>query len=320
MWVQWFKEVILKGSLQNYWITPPRQSYSWLVNKLLKLKQVVFPLLKLRLQNGETARFWSDNWSPFGDLQTYLQASHSRLGIPRQATVASLSCDGNWRLPPARSEAQLQLHSYLTTIELTTDQDYYEWEIDGQVYSSFKTGTIYDYLTEYKPDVPWHSVVWFSRALLRHSFYTWLVIQNRNPTRDRLLQWGLQGDDRCLLCNAAQESRDHLYFGCNYSFDLWGKVARRLQIPPHRDWLDTLNQLMSLSAPLPQRLLSLLAWQSTMYWLWGERNARLHSQVFRSTDQVFKLLDRQLRNKLTSFRDSNPARSSTMMESWFRIG
>lgn len=139
VWVQWFKEVILKGSVHNYWTTSPRQSYSWLVNKLLKLRHVVFPLIKLRLQNGETARFWSDNWTPFGDLHTYLNASNSRMGIPLQATVSSLCLNGVWRLPPARSEAQLQLYSYLTTIELTSDQDYYEWEINGQIYSSYRT-------------------------------------------------------------------------------------------------------------------------------------------------------------------------------------
>lgn len=81
-----------------------------------------------------------------------------------------------------------------------------------------------------------YTVVWISRAVPRHSFYTWLVIQNRNPTRDMLLQWGIQVDDCCLLCNSHQESRDYLYFSCNFSFDLWGKVARTLQLTPHRSW------------------------------------------------------------------------------------
>ncbi|KAF2555499.1 hypothetical protein F2Q68_00014728 [Brassica cretica] len=34
----------------------------------------------------------------------------------------------------------------------------------------------------------------------------------------------------------------------------------------------------------PLRLLTLLAWQSTTYWIWNERNARLHSNTFRSID------------------------------------
>lgn len=219
VWVQWFKEVILRGLIHNYWTTPPRQSYSWLVNKILKLKSEVFPLIKLRLQNGENARFWSDNWSPFGDLRTHLAGNNSRWGIHIHATVSSLCMDGIWSLPPARSEPQIQLYIYLTTVQLTSCQDYYEWEIDGRVYSSYKTGLLYDYLTDQKPDVSWHKAVWISRAIPRHSFHAWLVVQNRNQTRDRLINWGLQVDARCLLCNANQESRDHLFFSCNYSSD-----------------------------------------------------------------------------------------------------
>ncbi|KAF2567040.1 hypothetical protein F2Q68_00023697 [Brassica cretica] len=109
VWVSWFKEVILKGSIQNYWTTKPKSSYSWLVNKLLKLKSVAYPLIILRVQNGRTGRFWTDNWSPYGCLETFLDAGTTRLGIPTSATIASLYRNGSWRIPSARSDSQLQL-------------------------------------------------------------------------------------------------------------------------------------------------------------------------------------------------------------------
>lgn len=61
VWVIWFKEVILKGSLHNYWTIKPSQSHSWLVNKLIKLRPIIFPLIKLRLENGRSALFWHHN-------------------------------------------------------------------------------------------------------------------------------------------------------------------------------------------------------------------------------------------------------------------
>lgn len=179
---------------------------------------------------------------------------------------------------------------------------------------------LYDYLCALKPDVVWYDAVWISRAIPRHSFHTWLVIQDRLPTRDRLLKWGLQVEGRCLLCNSNPESRDHLFFSCNYSYDLWAMVARRLQLVPSRHWPITIQQLIALPPPASQRILTRLAWQATLYWLWTERNTRLHTQMFRSVDQIFKLLDRQLKNKLQSFRDTNRTRSSIMMQSWFRFG
>ncbi|XP_048626446.1 uncharacterized protein LOC125594181 [Brassica napus] len=218
------------------------QSNSWLVNKLLKLKHGV-PFNQVEVAEWRKARFWSDNWTPFGDLHTHLSGTNSRLGIPLHATVASLYRNGTWSLPPARSEAQIELYVYLTTVELNSSQDYYEWEINGQVQTTYRTGRLYDYLCALKPDV---------------------------------------------VC-----------------YDLWAMVARRLQLVPYRHWPITIQQLIALPPPASQRILTRLAWQATLYWLWTERNTRLHTQMFRSVDQIFKLLDRQLKNKLQSFRDTN---------------
>lgn len=61
VWASWFKEVILKGSLDNYWTIRPSQSHSWLVRKLIKARSVIFPLIKMNLENGCTACFWTHN-------------------------------------------------------------------------------------------------------------------------------------------------------------------------------------------------------------------------------------------------------------------
>lgn len=126
VWAAWFKEVILNGSLHNYWTVKPSQKYYWLVNKLIKLRSEVFPLIKMRLGNGQSARFWLDNWAPNGCISSLQASSGSRLGIPLNATIASLSINGNWNLPPARSEAMLDLYTFITTIVLTEEQDYYD--------------------------------------------------------------------------------------------------------------------------------------------------------------------------------------------------
>ena len=73
---------IHKGSIDNYyWTTKASVSFSCLANKLLKLKDIVFPLIKQRLENGLSARFWFNNWTSFGTLASYLDSSTTRLGI-----------------------------------------------------------------------------------------------------------------------------------------------------------------------------------------------------------------------------------------------
>ncbi|KAH0878067.1 hypothetical protein HID58_065461 [Brassica napus] len=48
-------------------------SFSWLTNKLIKLREMV--------GNGRLCRFWTDNWSPFRSLESYfLRGTTSRSG------------------------------------------------------------------------------------------------------------------------------------------------------------------------------------------------------------------------------------------------
>lgn len=132
VWVAWFKEEVLDGCLNNIWTTAPSRRFSWQVNKLLKLSHSIYEWIKLRVQNGHSTRFWSDNWSTYGSLRSYLNLrGDSTMGISSESTLASLYRDNYWRLPPARSEALVNVHALLTATTLNNAEDYYEWEIDG---------------------------------------------------------------------------------------------------------------------------------------------------------------------------------------------
>lgn len=91
-------------------------------------------------------------------------------------------------------------------------------------------------------------------------------------------------------------------------------------ILPLRNWNQTLLQMQGLpnhKTGRPSGLLTLLAWQSNIYWLWNERNSRLHTNSFRSIDSLFSSIDRQIRNMIQGFRTSNPRLSSSMSQLWF---
>lgn len=165
----------------------------------------------------------------------------------------------------------------------------------------------------------WTKAIWYPHAIPRHSFHSWLVTLNRCPTKDMMLQWGLQVTPTCLLCNLQVESRNHLYFDCGFSYDLWTLIASRSRIIPRRSWDETILQMQSLPSEKAFRLLVLLSWQAILYWLWNERNNRLHSNTFRSIDSIFSLIDRQIRNKIQSFRYSSPILCSKMMQRWFDL-
>lgn len=234
IWVAWFKEEVLNGDLSNLWTTTPNRRFSWQVNKLLKLSPLIYQWIHLKVANGLSCRFWTDHWSPFGRLRDFLQlGARSSLGIADVATLASLSNNNTWLLPPARSEAQVQLQSYLTTITLTEENDSYEWVIEGTLYQKYSIGIVYRKLRVQGQPVSWNAIVWNKGGIPRHSFLTWLFVLNRCPTRDRILGWGLQTSPLCLLCNVMPESRNHLFFDCHFSWGLWGTLAPRCGITPN---------------------------------------------------------------------------------------
>ncbi|KAL0696317.1 hypothetical protein Bca4012_063497 [Brassica carinata] len=209
LWVAWFRNEVLDGSLSNYWTVKTSPKFSWLANKLIKLREVVFTSIKMRVGNGRSCRFWIDNWSPFGSLERYLLRGSSE-----------------------RSDEFLQVYIYLTTLELNDEEDIYEWCLTDVPTTRYSTGDVYWKLKPEEEEVPWAKVVWIRGGIPKQSFLTWLFMLNRCPTRDRLLHWGIQTDSSCLLSNNAPESRDHILFQCAYAWDLLCQTLNRCRVTP----------------------------------------------------------------------------------------
>ena len=318
IWVAWFWTEILKDDISNFWTMKPNHSMSWMARKLLKMRDTIYPWIHLRVGNGTGTRFWTDNWSPYGKLTNYLSATAtSHLGIPWKASLASLHSSNGWALPPARSENQVEVASFLTTIELQEHEDQYEWRIGNNSSDNYRSSQVYQELRGTLPRVNWFSAVWIKRGIPRHCFLTWLFVLNRCPTRDRLISWGIQTPPICLLCNSASESRDHLLFSCPFSFGVWSAIAARCSLQPTGDWTASLLSMQTLPAKSLSTQLALWCWQASVYSLWTERNSRLHRNTFRSMDSLIKQIDHRIRNKISSLRPTNPRLSSCLMQLWF---
>lgn len=150
----------------------------------------------------------------------------------------------------------------------------------------------------------------------RHSFLSWLFVLNRCPTKDRIIGWGLSTNGSCVLCNTADETRDHIFFSCAYSWNIWALLARRCGLSPERSWDLVMLQIGAIPRNSTKGILIRLCWQASMYWIWTERNARIHRRIFCSYDSIIRKLDRQIKDRILSLRESNPAASSRLMQQW----
>lgn len=54
----------------------------------------------------------------------------------------------------------------------------------------------------------------------------WLSARDRLSTLDRIAKWNQGIDTTCVLCKAGPESRNHLFFECSYTGQVWEHIAK----------------------------------------------------------------------------------------------
>nr|VDD05089.1 unnamed protein product [Brassica oleracea] len=128
--------------------------------------------------------------------------------------------------------------------------------------------------------------------------------------------WGVE--QGCLFCGERDEDRDHLFFACPYTYTLWLRVLGSLLQPvPSPDWNEN---LCLLTAPAPNRftsILSKLAFQVTIYYIWKEMNGRRHNQVARPVEQLSKFIDKTIRQRVLSTRYYEKPHLLGLLQHWF---
>ena len=178
------------------------------------MRDRVRPFIKHRVCNGVGTFLWHDFWNPlglilhlFGERILYDSAIH------RNACVASIM-DGtrwNWHVTVSAYLIALRNSFYYYPLD-TSREDVISWSQSPS--GVFTVSSAWNSIRPHRPLVYCHSAVWFSQAIKRLSFITWLVIQDRLSPQDKLLKWGLINSISCVLCQANVEDWNHLFFEC----------------------------------------------------------------------------------------------------------
>lgn len=140
--------------------------------------------------------------------------------------------------------------------------------------------------------------------------------KDRLATGNRTRQRGqTQG---CVFCGDSDETRDHLFFVCPYT--LWLRVVGNLSgSDPDPDWDDTLQHMISGSFGRLTFILLRLVLQTTIYFIWRERNDRRHNGSVKSTEQIARLIGKTIRNRITSTNYHMKPNLRGLMQRWFSV-
>lgn len=151
------------------------------------------------------------------------------------------------------------------------------------------------------PELDWAKAVWFKGAVPKHAFNMWISQLDRLPTRQRLASWGHIQSFDCCLCTIETESRDHLLFSCEFAAQVWRLAFSRL-CPRQRlfcSWAELLSWMRSSSTSAPSLLRKVSA-HAIIYNIWRQRNNVLHNNLRIAPLIIFKIVDREIRNIISS--------------------
>lgn len=149
----------------------------------------------------------------------------------------------------------------------------------------------------------------------------WLAVRNRLSTRDRMQSWGVQIPPLCLLCALEPETKQHLFFDCEFSKEVWLPFIAPIFPSPPSDFEALVRWVKTPTRDSNDAMVLRLAFQACIYMIWKERNARLHSASSRSSSSVREDIHRTLRAKLDSLSrlQRAPPGSPSFLTSWFRL-
>ncbi|XP_024008086.1 uncharacterized protein LOC112084042 [Eutrema salsugineum] len=143
-------------------------------------------------------------------------------------------------------------------------------------------------------------------------------MHNRLTTGDRIAQWNTGADTSCVFCRASLETRNHLFFECSFTERVWSNLVRKLLAPDYTNsWNEILNQLQEHLREKTRQWLFRYTFQTSLYWIWRERNNRRHGEPPTTEGQMAQFIDKQIRNKLSSIRAMGDTRYDEGMVIWF---
>ena len=321
LWVAWVKRYLLKQA--SFWDVRDTSAGSWVWRKLLKLRPLAKTFLRMEIRNGRRVKFWFDLWQPLGRMIDITgEVDIQKLGIRRNATICDMLRGNEWQFRYCRDPGIRLLGDQIRAfpVVLAPDaEDTVLWKKDVNVFQGvFEAHSTWNLIRVHKVVQSWSRIIWFPQNVPRFAFVAWLAIKDKLATGHRMSNWSQGLACGCVFCGEPDETRDHLFFACPYTFTLWIDVAGLLLgTSPDPHWYITMEQIAHHSHDKLTTILLRLAYQVTIYYIWRERNDRKHNNTVRSVQQLARIVDKTIRSRIMSTRYFEKPKLRELLQRWF---
>ncbi|XVF79195.1 hypothetical protein PTKIN_Ptkin14bG0200800 [Pterospermum kingtungense] len=176
----------------------------------------------------------------------------------------------------------------------------------------YKVSEVWNFLRPKKDKVVWSRLIWGVYLVPKHAMVAWKAILNKLPTLDRLINWGMNVQDLCVLCVEKQESRNYIFGECIFSKAIWQEICDLRRTVG--SWEQELNWVVAkLEGKVFISILLHSAWATMIYHVWREGNSRLHGKKVRNLQQVLSDIKWEVSTKLSSLRNVRRDRTNNKL-------
>jgi hypothetical protein len=192
-----------------------------------KEQDMFFASTRMSVGDGNTARFWTDQWLDGQAIKEIAPAVADMISkrIRKSMTVSQGLLDGNWsrplqgRLHGAALLQFLLIWPRISHFHLNAEPDrlIWRWTADG-IYSAHSC-----YLASFHGSIlsdTWE-LTWKTWAPRKVKFFCWKACLDRCWTADRLQRRGRPHEPRCVHCDQTPETIQHLLVDCPFSQQVW---------------------------------------------------------------------------------------------------
>ncbi|KAG7578526.1 Reverse transcriptase domain [Arabidopsis thaliana x Arabidopsis arenosa] len=319
LWGQWVHTYLIRN--KSFWnIRGSSAQGSWMWRKLLKLRDVAKEFHRMEINSGRNTSFWYDRWTSMGKISDMLgDRGCIDLGISKTATFETVL--HNHRRRYHRVDLLNRIETKIEKVKQKQRRavdDVHLWKGRAGFKQKFITSETWKLIRTESHVCEWAKGVWFPQATPKFAFITWLGMHNRLSMGDRMLKWNQGAHLACVFCQEPVETRNHIFFSCSYSHQIWEQTTKGLLGIHYTSQWDQINSLVS-SSTLGKHTLLLLRYslQVAVHSIWRERNNRRHGEAHIPAPRLSQMIGKTIRNKITLLRSSGNHKYADLLMFWF---
>lgn len=317
IWHDWVECNLIRGRTIWEAAVYPNASVRW--KNILIIRDTVRPKIKFMIGSGQNVDFWEDWWCLSGPLikQQGLRRARVRAYLG-ELKVSQFINQGVWDCTELNLPSEILEAIQRTPIHRNRD----DWPIWTPTNSrNLSSKTVYEEVRARGQIGHWNKLFWFKKHIPKFSFISWLVAMGRISTFDKMRNWNISVNSECLLCNAADENRNHLFFECYFSKSILKKGFQWCctRFPAEDSSWDTIYTwfIDHVKGNSFREHVLKIFWTSCIHRIWMERNHRLHNRSLLRWERIVAQIKNDVALACSNLKNiPNSALHSDICQNW----